>query len=98
MIRLLGCAEDHSALVRQASLLLGGDFAAAGAVVQDSFGPLGDARGRLGDLSKARLYLCQAVVSRSRSGRGRPRTLAAAAKIVEALGLPIDLAEMGPKS
>jgi hypothetical protein len=46
---------------------------------------------RLGDLSKARLYLCQAVV-------GTPRTLATAAKIVEALGLAIDLAEVGPKS
>ena len=55
MIRLLGCAEDRSALVRQASLLLGGDFAAARAVVQDSFAAQRDARSRLGDLSKARL-------------------------------------------
>jgi hypothetical protein len=98
LIRLLGCAEDHSALVRQASLLPGGDFAAAGAVPQDSFGALRDAWMRLGDLSKARLYLCQAVVSRSRSGVGTLRTLAAAAKIVEALGLAIDLTEVGPKS
>ena len=72
LIRLLGCAGDHSALVRQASLLLGGDFAVAGAVVQDSFAAQREAWSRLGDLSKARLYLCQAVVSRSRSGRGHP--------------------------
>jgi hypothetical protein len=77
--------------VRQASLLPGGDFAVAGAVPQDSFGALRDAWMRLGDLSKARLYLCQAVV-------GTPRTLAATAKIVEALGLAIDLTEVGPKS
>jgi hypothetical protein len=74
LIRSLGCAEDHSALVWQASLLLGGDFAGARAVVQDSFAALRDTWSRLGDLSKARLYLCQAVVSiavRSWVPRGR---------------------------
>jgi hypothetical protein len=84
--------------VRQASLLLGGDFAVTGAVVQDSFAAQREAWSRLGDLSKARLYWCQAVVSRSRSGRGHLRTLAAAAMIVEAPGLAIDLAEVGRKS
>jgi DNA-directed RNA polymerase specialized sigma24 family protein len=73
LLGLLVSAEGHSALVRQASLLLGGDIAAAEAVVQDSVAALQDAWGRLGDLVKARLYLWQAVVNRSRSVRRRAR-------------------------
>ena len=52
----------------------------------------------MGDLSKARLYLRQAVVRDRGPVAGIPWTLAAAARIVEALGLAIDLAEVGPKS
>jgi DNA-directed RNA polymerase specialized sigma24 family protein len=73
LLRLLGSAEDHSALVRQASLLLGGDIAAAETVVQDSFAALQDAWSRLGDLASARLYLRQSVVRESLSVRRRRR-------------------------
>lgn len=69
LLWLLGSAEGHPDLVRLASLLLGGDIAAAEAVVQDSAGALQDAWSRLGDLAKARLYLWQVVVNRSRSVR-----------------------------
>jgi DNA-directed RNA polymerase specialized sigma24 family protein len=68
-MRLLGSPVNRAFLVRQASLLLGGDAAAAEAVVQDSFAALQDAWSRLGDLAKARLYLYQMIVNRSRSVR-----------------------------
>jgi len=60
--------------VRQASLLPGGDFAAAGAVPQDSFGALRDAWMRLGDLSKAPVLVPggrEQVAVRSWAPRGR---------------------------
>jgi DNA-directed RNA polymerase specialized sigma24 family protein len=72
LLRLLVSAEGP-ALVRLASLLLDGDIAAAEAVVQDSVDALQGAWSRLGDLAKARLYLRQAVVNRSRSLRRRAR-------------------------
>ena len=67
----VGSADARSALVRLAALLLGGDTAAAETVVRDSFAALHDAWSRLGDLTKAQLYLLQAVVNRSRSVRRR---------------------------
>jgi DNA-directed RNA polymerase specialized sigma24 family protein len=67
----VGSAGARSALVRLAALLLGGDTAAAETVVRDSFAALHDAWSRLGDLTKAQLYLLQAVVNRSRSVRRR---------------------------
>jgi DNA-directed RNA polymerase specialized sigma24 family protein len=71
VMRFLGSPVNLAALVRLASLLLGGDIVAAEAVVQDSFAALQDAWSRLGDLAKARLYLYQAIVNRSRSVRRR---------------------------
>jgi DNA-directed RNA polymerase specialized sigma24 family protein len=68
-MRLLGSPVNLASLVRQASLLLGGDIAAAEAVVQDSLAALEEAWSRLGNLVKARLYLCQAIVNKSRSVR-----------------------------
>jgi DNA-directed RNA polymerase specialized sigma24 family protein len=68
-MRLLGSPVNLASLVRQASLLLGDDIAAAQAVVQDSLAALQEAWSRLGDLVKARLYLYQAIVNRSRSVR-----------------------------
>jgi RNA polymerase sigma-70 factor (ECF subfamily) len=73
MLWLLGSAGGRPAVVRQASLLLGGDIAAAEAVVQDSVAAVQDAWSRLGDLAKARLYFWHAVLSRSRSVRRRER-------------------------
>ena len=68
-MRLLGSPVNVASLVRQASLLVGGDIAAAEAVVQDSLAALQEAWSRLGDLVKARLYLYQAIVNRSRPVR-----------------------------
>jgi hypothetical protein len=73
LLRLLGSAGGRPAVVRQASLLLGGDIAAAEAVVQDSVAALKDVWSRLGDLAKARLYFWQAVLNRSRSARRHER-------------------------
>jgi len=74
LLRLLGSAGGRPAVVRQASLLLlGGDIAAAEAVVQDSVAAVRDAWSRLGDLAKARLYFWRAVLSRSRSVRRHER-------------------------
>ncbi len=70
---LLGSAGGPPAVVRQASLLLGGDIAAAEAVVQDSVAAVKDAWSRLGDLAKARLHFWHAVLSRSRSVRRHER-------------------------
>jgi hypothetical protein len=67
--QLLGSAGGRPAVVRQASLLLRGDIAAAEAVVQDSVAAVQDAWSRLGDLAKARLYFWHAVLSTSRSVR-----------------------------
>lgn len=96
--RFLGCAEDHSALVRQASLLLGGDFAAAGPSCRIHSLPSGT-RGAGWATSRKRACTC---ARRSWADRGPVvgtlRTLAAAAKVVEALGLAIDLAEVGTES
>jgi DNA-directed RNA polymerase specialized sigma24 family protein len=64
-----GVPVNHASLVRQASLLLGGDAAVAEAVVQDSYAALQDAWSRLGNLAKARLYLYQTIVNKSRSVR-----------------------------
>jgi DNA-directed RNA polymerase specialized sigma24 family protein len=71
IMQFLGSSEAHSALVRQAALLLGDDTVATEAVVRDSLVALQDAWSRLGDLTKAHLYLHQAVVNRSRSMRRR---------------------------
>lgn len=71
IIQFSGSAGTHSALVRLATLLLRGDIAAAEAVVQDSLAALQDAWSRLGDLTKAQLYLLHAVVNQSRSVRRR---------------------------
>jgi len=70
---LLGSARGRPAVVRQASLLVGGDIAAAEAVVQDSVAAVQDASSRLGDLAKARLYFWHAVLGRSRSVRRHER-------------------------
>ena len=72
---LLGSARGRPAVVRQASLLVGGDIAAAEAVVQDSVAAVQDASSRLGDLAKARLYFWHAVSGRSRSVRRHERDL-----------------------
>ena len=71
IIQFSGSAGTHSALVRLATLLLRGDTSAAEAVVQDSLAALQDAWSRLGDLTKAQLYLLHAVVNQSRSVRRR---------------------------
>jgi hypothetical protein len=71
IIQFPGSAGTRSALVRLATLLLRGDTAAAEAVVQDSLAALQDAWSRLGDLTKAQLYLLHAVVNQSRSVRRR---------------------------
>jgi DNA-directed RNA polymerase specialized sigma24 family protein len=73
LLRLLGSAEGRPAVVRQASWLLGGDIAAAEAVVQDSVAAVKDAWSRLGDLAQARLYFWRAVLNRSRSVRRHER-------------------------
>ena len=70
---LLGSARGRPAVVRQASLLVGGDIAAAEAVVQDSVAAVKDACSRLGDPAKARLYFWRAVLNRSRSVRRHER-------------------------
>jgi RNA polymerase sigma factor (sigma-70 family) len=69
-VRLLGSDDAYyGALVRLATLLLDGDAAAAEDVIRDALTALQDARGRLGDPERARVYLRQAVVNRSRSVR-----------------------------
>jgi DNA-directed RNA polymerase specialized sigma24 family protein len=70
---LAGFRGAPRGVVPQASLLLGGDIAAAEAVARDSVAAVTDAWSRLGDLAKARLYFWRAVLSRSRSVRGRER-------------------------
>jgi DNA-directed RNA polymerase specialized sigma24 family protein len=70
IMQFVGSPEARSALVRLAALLLGGDTAAE-AVVRDSFVALQDAWSRLGDPTKAQLYLLQTVISQSRSVRRR---------------------------
>jgi DNA-directed RNA polymerase specialized sigma24 family protein len=66
-MRLLGSDEYCGVMVRLAALLLDGDTAAARAVVRDSLAAVQAARGRLGDREQARVYMCRAVVDRSRS-------------------------------
>jgi DNA-directed RNA polymerase specialized sigma24 family protein len=66
-LRLLGSDEYCGVMVRLAALLLDGDTAAAQAVVRDSLAAVQAARGRLGDREQARVYMCRAVVDRSRS-------------------------------
>jgi DNA-directed RNA polymerase specialized sigma24 family protein len=66
-LRLLGSDEYCGRMVRLAALLLDGDTAAAHAVVRDSLAAAQAARGRLGDREQARVYMCRAVVDRSRS-------------------------------
>jgi DNA-directed RNA polymerase specialized sigma24 family protein len=73
-IQLLGTAEYYGVMVRLAALLLDGDTAAARDVVQDSLAAVQDAWGRLGEPEKTRVYMCQGVVSRSRSARRRRAT------------------------
>ena len=67
--RLLGSDQYRPALVQQARLLLDGDGAAAGQVVQASFAALQEAWSRLGDPGQARVWLLRAIVNRSRSVR-----------------------------
>ena len=62
---LLGSDEYHDAVVRLASLLLGGNRAAADQVVQAAYAALRHVRG-LDDPEKARVLLYREVVSRSR--------------------------------
>jgi DNA-directed RNA polymerase specialized sigma24 family protein len=71
LMRLLGSDQYYGALVRLAAFLLDGDTAAAGDVARDSLDAVQDAWSRLGDPEKARVYLRQAVVNRSRSVRRR---------------------------
>jgi DNA-directed RNA polymerase specialized sigma24 family protein len=66
-MRLLGSDEYYDVMVRLAALLLEGDSVAADAVVRDSLAAVQAARGRLGDREQARVYMCRAVVDRSRS-------------------------------
>lgn len=68
-MRLLGSDDYYGALVRLAALLLDGDTAAAGDIARDSLAAAQHAWSRLGDPEKARVYLHQAVVNRSRSIR-----------------------------
>lgn len=69
LTRLLGSQKHYTAAVQLATLLLGGETAAAAEVVQASFAALQHARSRPGDLEQARVWLCREVVSRSRSVR-----------------------------
>lgn len=65
-------AGYRSALVRASALLAGGDAAAAQTVVRDSFAALQQAWSSLGgDFAQVHVYLCRAVVNRSRSVRRR---------------------------
>ena len=66
-MRLLGSDEYCGVMVRLAALLLDGDTVAAHAIVRDSLAAVQAARGRLGDREQARVYMCRAVVDRSRS-------------------------------
>ena len=66
-MQLLGSDEYYGVMVWLAALLLDGDTAAAQAVVRDSLAAVQHAGGRLGDLEQARVYMCRAVVDRSRS-------------------------------
>jgi DNA-directed RNA polymerase specialized sigma24 family protein len=68
-MRLLGSDEYYGVLVRLAALLLDGDTAAAGDVARGSLAAVQHAWSRLGDPEKARVYLHQAIVNRSRSIR-----------------------------
>jgi len=70
-MRLPGSDKYYGALVRLAAFLLDGDTTAAGDVARDSLDAVRDAWGRLGDPEKARVYLRQVVVDRSRSVRRR---------------------------
>jgi DNA-directed RNA polymerase specialized sigma24 family protein len=70
-IRLPGWGEYAGALVGLAALLLDGDTATAGRIVQDSLAALQHAWDRRADSGTARVQLCQAVVNRSRSVRRR---------------------------
>ena len=66
-MQLLGSDEYYGVMVWLAALLLDGDTAAAQAVVRDSLAAVQHTGGRLGDLEQARVYMCRAVVDRSRS-------------------------------
>lgn len=68
LMRLLGSYEYYGALVRLAALLLDGDTAAED-VARDSLAALQHAWSRLGDPAKARVFVLQAVLNRSRSAR-----------------------------
>src|ERR1700719_4651530 len=68
-MRLLGSEEYYGVLVQLAALLLDGDTAAAGDVARCSLAAVQHAWSRLGDPEKARVYLHQAIVNRSRSIR-----------------------------
>lgn len=68
-MRLMGSGDYDGTLVRLAVLLLGSDSAAAQDVARDSLAALQCAWSRLGDPGKARAYLRQAIVNRSRSVR-----------------------------
>ncbi|SRR5216683_2336513 len=85
LTRLLGSGEYHAALVRQATLLLGGDAAAADEVVRASFAALREASSQPGDPWQARAWLYRAVVNRARSVRHRSAPQAAPG---ESVGCP----------
>jgi hypothetical protein len=76
LTRLLGSGEYRPALVGQATLLLGGDAAAADEVVRASFAALREAGSEPGDPRQARAWLYREVVSRARSVRHRVTTRA----------------------
>ncbi len=69
LTQLLGSDQYRPILVQQARLLLDGDGAAAGQVVQASFAALQEAWSGLGDPGQARIWLLRAIVNRSRSVR-----------------------------
>jgi RNA polymerase sigma factor (sigma-70 family) len=66
LARLLGSDEYYATVVRLATLLAGGNTAAAQEVVQASLAALQHARSRPGDPEQARIWLCREVLSRSR--------------------------------
>jgi DNA-directed RNA polymerase specialized sigma24 family protein len=67
LARLLGSGRYPAGLMRLAKLLLDGDPVAAEEVVQASLASLRERQGRLARADKARTYLYQTVVNRTRS-------------------------------
>jgi len=67
--RLLRSGKYRAVLMRQATLLVGGDAVAADEVVQASLAALQEARSQLASPSQARAWLYREVVNRTRSVR-----------------------------